>query len=70
MHAKAINKRVDALASLTRLFFQNDSTMTFSQEELQALKNIIQYANKDITPDDEPLIDVLYEKVKNEIKIN
>ena len=42
--------------------------MGFTLSELEALKNIIEYASKDITTDDEPLINILYEKISDEIK--
>lgn len=38
--------------------------MEFTKEELIALHNIIEYACKDLTLDDEPLLDILYEKTR------
>lgn len=38
------------------------TTLTLSQEEIIALCNIIEYASKDISTKDEPLIKELYDK--------
>jgi hypothetical protein len=39
-----------------------DIRKQFTPEELKALHSIIEYASKDLTIEDEPLLDILYEK--------
>jgi len=41
------------------------TTIDFSPEELQAVLNLIEYAMKDIWTEDEPLIEVVYNKFYN-----
>ena len=40
----------------------------FTQEELEALLNLVKYASKDIGLTDEPLIDHLWEKLETLIE--
>ena len=37
---------------------------TFTDKELTALYNILEYASKDISLEDEPLLNVLWDKLK------
>ncbi len=38
-------------------------TQEFTKEELRALENILQYASETITIDDEPLLNIIMQKV-------
>jgi hypothetical protein len=38
--------------------------MPFTQEELEALYTILSYASESISSEDEPLLDILFEKIK------
>jgi hypothetical protein len=45
-------------------------TIDFSPEELQAVINLIEYAMKDITISDEPLVEIVYNKFKVNLDFN
>ena len=42
----------------------------FTDEEYQTLFNLVEYAWKDIWPEDEPLYDQVYKKLEKVVEIN